>query len=60
MKTRLEKAIEYLANYCDKRNCRECRLSGKGQEVCLFECIASDWPIRFKEMETTYARKKTD
>ena len=60
MKTRLEKAIEYLSNYCDKCSCRECRLSGKGQEACLFESSPVAWSERFKEMETTYARKKTD
>ena len=61
MKTRLEKSIEYLTNYCDKQGCSKCRLYSDKLDGCLFQCSSPHtWMEHYKEMETTYARKKTD
>ena len=45
MKTRLEKAIEYIRGFCNKHDeCEKCRLQDKETQICrLKDAIPCEW-----------------
>lgn len=46
MKTRIEKAIEYIKGYCDKHSsCEKCRLYSDDNK-CIVQDIPCDWECK--------------
>ena len=43
MKTRLQKSIEYITNYCDKHGCYNCKLQEDDGMCFLRNNPPSDW-----------------
>lgn len=53
MKSRLEKAMEYIQGYCDKHaNCEKCKLKVQETGFCRLESnLPTDWDISIKESD---------
>lgn len=54
MKSRLEKAMEYIQGYCDKHdNCKNCKLIMQETGYCRLENkVPCDWNVNIKESES--------
>ena len=54
MKSRLEKAMEYIQGYCDKHNnCKNCKLITQETGYCRLEDkVPCDWNVNIKESES--------
>ena len=50
MKSRLEKAMEYIQGYCNKHStCDDCKLATQEAGHCRLECkIPCDWNVNIK------------
>lgn len=57
MKTRLRKALEYIAGYCEKHTrCSDCPLSGyEGVNECLLVVCPTEWDV-----EAMKAKREAD
>lgn len=53
MKSRLEKAMEYIQGYCNKHaSCEECKLKVQETGFCRLEQNTScDWNVNIKESD---------
>lgn len=53
MKSRLEKAMEYIQGYCNKHdNCEKCKLKIQETGYCRLENkVPCDWNVHIKESE---------
>ena len=51
MKSRLEKAIEYIKGYCNKHdNCKNCKLIINETGYCILENkVPCDWNVNIEE-----------
>lgn len=55
MKSRLEKAMEYIQGYCNKHStCDDCKLATQEAGHCRLECkIPCDWNVNIKESDNS-------
>ena len=55
MKSRLEKAMEYIQGYCNKHStCDDCKLATQEAGHCRLECkIPCDWNVNIKESDSS-------
>ena len=53
MKSRLEKAMEYIQGYCNKHNnCKNCKLTTQETGYCRLENkVPCDWNVNIKESD---------
>ena len=55
MKSRLEKAMEYIQGYCDKHsNCKNCKLITQETGHCRLEDkMPCDWNVNIEESDNS-------
>lgn len=55
MKSRLEKAMEYIQGYCNKHStCDDCKLATQEAGHCRLECkIPCDWNASIEESDNS-------